>query len=264
MAPPPSPPKDLPLWQYVAAIGIPAIPFLVVFLRWHNLSPDGQMPSFGDSVNMINAFLASAAFAAVVLTLLLQRKDLHQQTQQFQESMQLQVLATYLSVVDSRRELISSKPTLTPDVDIRSLHQALAMFQFSRYLDRIEDTLEKSSLIALDEEHVKLLQHMQRTRSAIARIATLDAARGKLAEEDWSDAALDRLSDWLRATAEDEWLPSDFRQHLRDRSTALTADLADLRNRSTSTRIHGPLVEIERKLADLRERLVAAVRAALV
>jgi hypothetical protein len=256
--------KDLPLWQYAAAIGVPSIPFLVVFLRWHNLSPDGQMPSFGDSVNMINAFLASAAFAAVLLTLLLQRKDLHQQTQQFQESMQMQVLATYLSVVDSRRELIASKPMLTPDVDVRSLHQALAMFQFSRYLDRIEDALEKSSLITLDDEHVKLLLHMQRTRTAISRIATLDATRCRLVEEDWSDGALDRLCDWLKATAKEECLPPDVRQQVQERVDSLGPQLAGLRCRTPGARIHGPLAEIDRELTDLRARLVAAVRLALV
>jgi hypothetical protein len=169
--------NDLPLWQYAAAIGIPAIPFVIVFIRWTSLPHQKTEPiSFADSVEMINAFLGAAAFAAVVLTLLLQRKDLYEQSHQFQEAMRMQAPGAYLSVVQCRREMISSRPVLPDDSDIRTLHLAVSLFQINSDLDRIEVQLERSHTLALEANGGVLHQRVQQMRQMIARIATLDLA----------------------------------------------------------------------------------------
>lgn len=251
---------DIPLWQYIAAVAIPAIPFVIVFIRWSGLPNVATAPSFSDSVELVNAFLSAAAFSGVLLTLLLQRRDLNNQALEFQQSMQMQALATYLSVVDSRREILATKPLLDDAADVRTLHQSLAVFQLGKYLDRVETMLQRSASLELDEEVERVNQQSETARALIARIAVFDLVRRSWTAHELGDEAFASLREWFESTLVTPQIPAGVRTELQSLQVVLETQLTALQQIRADRRPLENLAPIQLLLADIRKVLVRGVR----
>ena len=110
---------------------------IVMFDNWEDRSRFGEM--FGS----VNTLFSGLAFAGVIYTILLQRKELESQRESQEKSEQLMVLTARLSALNSlveasSRKLIDMKERRDPPIEIASVKTGL-----DAYLRQIEGILNQ-------------------------------------------------------------------------------------------------------------------------